>query len=127
MIPALQQFEGNIRRAHDLVGLARAVTASTSPVLDISEILRSSLVGAVSALDHYVHATVRALMIDVQEGRRVRSQHFEDFRVPLSVVEQAMSGAACEAWLGEEVRRQHAFLSFQHPERIAGRVAPCSR
>jgi hypothetical protein len=119
MITPVGQCEANIRRARELLGLARVVGASTTPVLDVSEILRSALVGVVSALDHYVHAIVRELMVDVQNGSRGRSTHFDDFKVPLSVVQQALVGMSCDVWLGEEVRRQHTFMSFQHPDRIS--------
>ncbi|MEY3827430.1 MAG: hypothetical protein RLZZ148_2249, partial [Cyanobacteriota bacterium] len=55
MQSALDQFYISIQRVRDLIALYHSLTAQTTSAVDLSDILRSALVLAVSALDYYIH------------------------------------------------------------------------
>lgn len=65
----LGQFELDIARARDLVGLGQGYQSITHGVVDSSDIYRASLVQAVAALDHYIHGVVLDRAVDILLGR----------------------------------------------------------
>jgi hypothetical protein len=67
--PRLAQFERDVLRARDLVGLGQSYQAITHGVVDSSDILRASLVQAIAALDHYFHGVVLDRAVDILLGR----------------------------------------------------------
>lgn len=122
MTAARTQFDANIAQARDLVGIAVAIDAATTPALDTSDLLRFALVSLVSALDQYVHEVVRELMVQTALGLRVATDAFGRFNVSTDVALRAGQGDPPATWMDEEVRRQHGHLSFQHPDKIADAV-----
>jgi hypothetical protein len=122
MSRALAQFELNLDQARDLVGLAVAIDANTSDVLDTSDVLRSAIVATVSALDHYVHEVVRELMVATAVGQRPATDAFRRFEVSTDAALAAARGDPPQKWMDEEVRRQHGHLSFQQPEKVADAI-----
>jgi len=116
---ALTHFEENIERIRLLHGVYAAVKHSTTPVLDVSDVLRAELVLVVSALDCYVHEVVRGGMLDVFQGNRPETEKFKQFDVSLNCVKQAFLGPDDFSWLEQEVIRRHSFRSFQQTEKVA--------
>lgn len=121
MTPAISQLEQNLARARSLGGLFEALDRLTTPAIEASDILRSQIVMAVSALDHFVHEVTLAGMLEIYEGRRDPTQAYQMFNIPL---EAALSGikAHGSTWFESIVREKHSILSFQHPERIADAI-----
>lgn len=113
---ALQQFSRNIARARDLVGLSITLSAQTTAILDTTDLLRSALVLAVSALDHFVHELARVGMIEIAKGDRAPTGAYSRFQVKLGSV--GAIDADC-AWLDSEIREKHGWLAFQQPDKIA--------
>ena len=70
MQSALDQFYISIQRVRDLIALHNSLTAQTTSAVDLSDILRSALVLAVSALDYYIHEVVRIGMLEIHRGQR---------------------------------------------------------
>lgn len=70
MQSALDQFYISIQRVRDLIALYHSLTAQTTSAVDVSDILRSALVLAVSALDYYIHEVVRIGMLEIHRGQR---------------------------------------------------------
>lgn len=112
-------FQQNIGYARSLLGLATAISASTSSALDVSDLLRAGLVQGVSALDHYVHGVARDGMMETFRGARTPTLSYETFAIPMSVVAVALSAPPSDAWLEGEIVRQHALRSFQKSEKVA--------
>lgn len=119
MTRAFVQFEQNIAHATEVVGLSTAIDASTTSAVNTDELLRFSLVGAVSALDYYVHQLVRELMIEIARGARSTTPAFLAFEISMSAALQVARGDPPELWMDQEVQRQHGHLSFQQPDKIA--------
>lgn len=116
------QFTENLRRARELGSLATAVEAMTTPAIDVSDLLRSQIVLAVSALDHFVHELVRLGMIEIAQGARAKTDGYLCFQMPVTAIESALSGIPHTIWVGETVREKHAWQSFQNPDKIADAI-----
>jgi len=122
MSASLDQFRDNIGRVRDLVGVHRALKPSVTLAVDLSDLLRSGLVLAVSAFDHFIHEIVRVGMVDAFAGRRRTTAAFMNFQVSTSSVKQALSQPAATDWLDAEIRRRHGYRSFQHSAHVADAV-----
>ena len=115
-------FRVNVSRSRGLASIARAITAQTTGALDTSDILRASLMMAVSSLDYFIHAIVRVGMREAYRAERVRTPAFLRFQVTLEAILQASSEGDSEAWLDQQIRDSHGHQSFQTPESIADAV-----
>jgi hypothetical protein len=122
MQKVLQQFKANVVGAEELGRLGAAVSQLTTSAVDVSDIFRAQIVLAVSALDHFVHELTRVGMMEASAGRRLKTDAFSRFQIPLSAVELALSGQSHDDWLGEAIRERHSWLSFQFPDKIADAV-----
>jgi hypothetical protein len=118
-VPPLSQFELNLARARHLVELYQSLAKLITPAIDISDLLRASLVLGVSALDHFVHEYVRTEMLDVFDGHKPPTDAYHAFAVPMRAVNTALTAPAANAWLDEAIREAHGWRSFQHPDKIA--------
>jgi len=102
------------------------MTASLTSAVDISDILRAGHVLSVSALDSFVHELVRAALMDIYDGRRADVPGYSRLRVNLGnfVGHGAISTARSN--IESDIRAQHGYLAFQHPDRIADAVRSVS-
>ncbi len=119
---ALDQFSENLNRARSLAGLANSLSNLITGAVDLTDLLRASLVLAVSALDQFVHEYVRLGMLETNRGVRPTTDAFLKFRVSLSAVQNALADTSRDVWLDQEIRNAHSWTSFQHPEKIADAV-----
>ncbi len=119
MPTAIDQFRINIARVRNLGSIVDALNSQTTQVLDLSDVLRAELVLAVSALDQFIHETVRLGMVNAYRGRRTRTQRFLRFEAPLEIILQGADEDAVEQWLDDFIRTRHGYRSFQTPERIS--------
>ncbi len=122
MRAALDQFNQNLERARNLANLAESLSKLTTDAIDVSDILRASLVLSVSALDHFVHEFVRLGMLEVHRSRRHTSEAHLSFKIPMSAVRVAITDTSQDDWLDQAIRDAHSWVSFQHPDRIADAV-----
>ena len=122
MQASLDLFLANANRSRDLANVARAISAQTTAVLDTTDILRASLMMAVSSLDYFIHAIVRIGMLEAYRAERTRTPAFLRFEVTLEGILQVYSGADSEVWLDQQIRTRHGHQSFQMPESIAEAV-----
>lgn len=119
MQTAIDQFRTNISRVRNLGAIFETLDFQTTPVLDLSDLLRAELVLAVSALDHFIHELVRLGMLEAYRGNRPRTGRFLGFQVSL---ESALTGIANnteEQWIDSEIRTRNGYRSFQEPEKIS--------
>jgi hypothetical protein len=113
------RFEQNVDRATDLVAIFRSVDRLTSPAVDLSDLLRSALVHAVSALDHLVHQRVVELAIEIYNGQRAPTQSFNSLSIPLETALTHGGYVSSHAWFEEFLRDHLSWQSFQDPKRIS--------
>ena len=91
MQAAFDQFCENLAHARNLVGLPLSLSNLTTTAVDLSDILRASLVLAVSALDHFVHEFVRLGMLEVHRGNRPTTDAYLSFRVTMAAAREAIA------------------------------------
>ncbi len=118
----LNLFRENIRRSRDFIALFRTLDVQTTGALDVSDILRSSLVMSVSALDLFIHEVVEIGMLEAYKGERVKTPAFLRFQVTLQSVLQASSEPDSVGWLEDQIKDRQGHQSFQMPESIADAV-----
>ena len=116
---AIDLFRENIRRSRDLAAIFRTMNAQTTGAFDVSDVLRASLVTAVSTMDHYIHELVRLGMLEAYRGVRTRTPAFFRFQVALEKVLPTSSDFDPAAGLETQIRERHGHQSFQTPDSIA--------
>jgi hypothetical protein len=123
MQPAIDLFRISIARVRDLIAVHNSLKAQASSVLDLSDILRASLVLAVSALDYYIHEVVRIGMLEIHRGQRPEPPAFSGFQISLGNARAGINaGQNIDSWLEDEIRQRHSYKSFQQPNAIADAV-----
>jgi hypothetical protein len=121
----LKYFEDLWARVEVLPAIHGFIASRGAAVLQPDEILRAAWVARVSALDLYVHELVAQRMRRIFEGSLPPGAAFASFKIPADVlvrIRAATSAAQASAAFDLEVRRQHGFLSFQDPIKIADAV-----
>ncbi|NEP55096.1 MAG: hypothetical protein F6K65_42460, partial [Moorea sp. SIO3C2] len=83
MQSALDQFHISIRRVRDLIAVHNSVKAQSTSALDLSDILRATLVLSISALDYYIHDVVRLDMLAIYRVTRSEPPAFSRFQISL--------------------------------------------
>lgn len=119
MQQTLVQFQANIERVHHLSAIFQVVQGMTTSIIDLSDILRAEVVLSVSVLDHFVHELVLVGMLEIYQGRRLPSNGYQKYRVPLSQSQGSVGHSQHPQWLEDLIRDDHGWKSFQHPDKIA--------
>ena len=122
MQAAIDQFRVNIARVRNLGVIHNTLNVQTTAAIDLSDILRSELVMAISALDHCIHEIVRLGMLEVYRGTRPETSAFLRFQISLESVRQAVSDPTSDDWLKNEIRERHGWRSFQQADHIADAI-----
>ncbi len=122
MLSAHNLFVANIVRARDLRALYVNLKASTASALDLTDILRASIVTAVSAFDTLIHEITRIGMLESYLGTRPKTDAFGRFSIPMNIVHLGVTTAGSITWFEDEIRRQHGYLTFQHPDKVADAI-----
>jgi RiboL-PSP-HEPN len=122
MKSAHNQLLANLTRARDLRALYVTLKATTAPALDLTDILRAAVVSAVSAFDTFIHEISRIGMVEIYQNARPRTDAFGRFTVLMDNVLLVVTTPGSTQWLEDEVRRQHSWLSFQHPDKVADAI-----
>jgi hypothetical protein len=120
MLSAIEIFRENILRVRSLGGIAGALTSMTTAAVDCSDLLRAQIVLTLSAFDHYVHEVTRLGMLEIFDGKRVPSGAYLRFKISLDnfSADNKFERQALES----EIRIQHGFLPYQHPEKVADAI-----
>jgi RiboL-PSP-HEPN len=122
MLSALDQFRISIARVRDLISIHNSVKAQSTPALDLSDLLRSSLVLSVSALDYYVHEVVTLGMLEIYQGKRSEpSPPSNSFKSTFSRFQVSLGGARQErliamdiaSWLENEIQKNQGISFLQ--------------
>lgn len=87
--------------------------------MNFSDLLRWQWGLSVSALDRYVHDIVRIGMLEIFEGRRNPTAKYKSFCIELKNFNNIIESPIPVIEFEKEVIRQHSFLAFQYPDKIA--------
>ena len=118
MTNALNEFQALINQTSTTKGLYSYISKQVAPV-DASDLLRWEWVLAVSALDKYIHDVVRIGMVEEFLNRRPKTRKFNTFRIEISTYSNLCRSSSPEIEFEKEIRRQHSFMSIQHPEKLS--------
>ena len=118
MTNALRLFNALIDQTAIPKGLFCFITDQKVPV-DASDLLRWEWVLAVSALDKYIHDIVRIGMIEEFLGTRPKTNKYNTFRIDMSKFTDLSTSLAPELEFENEIKRQHGYQAFQHPDKLA--------
>jgi hypothetical protein len=122
MTKAFQQFKINIDGLHNLTIVYEAFVGKLGP-LDISDILRSQIVLAVSTLDCYFHDLLEESMLFIFENKNFSSNNaFRNFPISMDALHQISSSAIMaekKFFLSKEIKRRNGYKSFQDPKNIS--------
>lgn len=122
MTDATTSFNALIKQSNISKGLFNYLSIQKVPV-DFSDLLRWQWVLSVSALDKYVHDVVRIGMVEAFEGRRVQTSKFKTFRIEMKEFINISTSTVPSIDFEKEIIRQHSFLAFQFPDKIADALA----
>ncbi|CAD5962573.1 hypothetical protein PCC9214_03284 [Planktothrix tepida] len=131
MQSAIDQFRISISRVRDLIALHNSIKVQATNVLDVSDILRSALVLAVSALDYYVHEVVTLGMLEIYRSQRpepratanTNQSAFARFQISLGTARQdRILALDIESWLEDEVQQMQGEEFLQQPQTLANLI-----
>jgi hypothetical protein len=122
MHEAQKRFGANIGRARDLRALFLNLKVSTAGTLDLTDILRASIVSAVSAFDTFIHEIARIGMVEIFQKARPQTDAFSRFSISMESVLLVVATPTDTKWLEDEIRKQHSWLSFQQPDKVADAI-----
>ena len=128
MQQAFNQFKNNIQSTKELDALYNHLVLEMKLPIDLSDILRSQLIYAVSALDKLIHELVRIGMLQSFLGQRTKTLKFNGFTISLetySKIQQLSQSTETlqlegpEYFFEQEIIIKHKHLSFQDPDKIS--------
>jgi len=121
----LSEFDLNIARAREIVGLGESIVGLSGGRLDATDLYRSALVQAVASLDSYVHCVVLDLGVEILLGRR-NSGSASKLGFHLGIVSDLLDAPTL---IEREIRaRMHVAQrlsteTFQRPDAVAQALA----
>lgn len=125
MQTAINQFRANLQQIRDLHTLYQQLVSQG--LTNLSDLLRSEHVYAVSALDKLMHELIRIGMLQIFDGSRLTTAKFQNFTISMETF-VAMQQINTQINLQQtstidlfdrEIILRHKLLSFQEPEKIA--------
>lgn len=119
---AIQQFETNLDSLKQLGVIYLAFVDKVTQAISLDELLRAEFVLAVGALDCYVHDLVRIGMSGFFKAGKGESNAYLNFVVSLDFMKKlllASSGTDKLNLFEQEIRRLHAYKTFQMAENIS--------
>ncbi|MBH8563144.1 hypothetical protein I8748_13280 [Nostoc sp. CENA67] len=135
MQSALDQFRISIGRVRDLIALHNSIKVQATSALDVSDILRASLVLAVSALDYYIHEVVTLGMLEIHCGQRpepsppanTTQSAFSRFQISLSAARQErITAIDIASWLENEIQQNYGSTFIQQSHTISSLIPAIS-
>lgn len=117
MLRAITQFRNNVKLTRDQ-GQNASLVKQTTSLIDVSDIYRGQIVFAVSALDQFVHETIRTGMVEIANGIRPVTDAYNKFVLPIEQVQEAIVNQSFSDVLNAYVHKRHREHSFQSPDNI---------
>ena len=116
---ARERFESSMTEAKDLLGLFRALKEIVVATLDLSDILRASLVFGVGALDSYVHTKLVDELVD-RSGKNppVLTNRALGLNIRLETFLSTVNSGSLEEQVRKLVTEVLSWQTFQRSERI---------
>lgn len=121
----LSEFQGDIARARDLVGLGQAIGNMTNGLVDATDLYRAALVQGVAAWDRYMHGLVLDRAVEIMLGRLAAGAPSK-IGLPLGAVATLMNAPnaaarelAARSYFAERLAKE----TYQRPDDVAAALA----
>lgn len=121
----LTQFNADIGRARDLVGMGQSIGQLTHGRVDSSDVYRASLVQAVASLDHYFHGVVLDRATDILLGR-LPGGSATKVGLPFKAIGDILNAATpveAELVARSNLAQRLSLETFQRPDDIGAALA----
>ncbi len=119
---AIKQFNINIETVRHLGEIHSIFTTQLTQAVDLSDILRSQIVFAVSALDCFIHDLVRMGMSEIFQKGENYPNSFQNYGISIQVVKRILDASTPNErkfYFEKEIRRLHGYRTFQSSENIS--------
>ena len=110
---SIDLFEINIMHVKNLGGLYISLSYETSPILDLSDLLRAQLVMGVSALDSFIHSLIEYGMIEIYQKKRMPTNGYDKFIKSFENISPKLINSYGVPWFKEEIKKKYGHISFQ--------------
>ncbi|SRR6266851_5348295 len=121
----LGDFEGDIARARDLVGLGQAIGNMTNGIVDATDLYRAALVQGVAAWDRYMHGVVLDRAVEIMLGRLAAGAQSK-IGLPIGAVAVLMNAPnaatrelSARSYFAERLARE----TYQRPDDVSAALA----
>lgn len=118
----IENFNQNIIKVKENLSIYQIMSSSISKALDLTDILRMSLVFAISALDCYVHDLVVAKALWIIKNASTPPLRFDKLKTGyvllFNVHTNGRVDRSYEA-IESSLRKSLSWQSFQHPDKIS--------
>lgn len=119
MLTAFNKFLMLIERNRQLADSIYLLKSQVTVTFDLSDVYRTQVVSAFSALDFLIHEIVRIGILEQFEGKRAKTAEYEDFFNKLNMPENLSTFDEKRVWLETEIVRIHSWKSFQQSRKIS--------
>ena len=126
MLTAKNRFIKNISRIRNTYDLYNHLNKELKfPSQHLGDLIRSDLVFLVSALDRFIHDSVRIGMIKSFQGHRPKTNAYLNFSIPLSQVDTMINSSVMppELIFEQQILNNHKHLAFQDPDKISNALS----
>lgn len=107
-------------RNRQLVDSVHLLKSKITVDIDFSDIYRTQVVAALSALDFFVHEVVKIGILEQFDGKRAKTAWYNDFISQLVFPEDLATFAERRHWVNEKIVEIHSWKSFQCSDKISG-------
>lgn len=118
MQTAFRKFLMLIERNRQLASSVHLLKAQITVRIDFSDVYRTQVVAAFSALDFLVHETVKIGILEQFDGKREKSAGYINFISNLNMPAN-LSREEQRSWLEAEISKIHSWKSFQQSKKIS--------
>jgi hypothetical protein len=115
-------FDENIQRARAMCDIFIVFKKSTTPALDLTDLLRAAVVQSVSAFDHLIHELIRIGVGQIINALRPVTPAYLKLRLPLQTLMMLIQNPMDIGPLDQEVRTYYSWQTFQRPDKVADAI-----
>jgi hypothetical protein len=123
MLRAKTRFDDSFKRIRNQDSIYKHLVSTLHfPEKDISDMLRSEVVYAVSSFDRFIHDIVKQGMVDIFMGNRPITSAYSNFSISLNQLQAIRIAGSIpppQSIFEDIIIEKHKHLSFQEPNKVS--------
>lgn len=123
MLRAKTRFDDSFKRIRNQDSIYKHLVSTLHfPEKDISDMLRSEVVYAVSSFDRFIHDIVKQGMVDIFMGNRPITGSYSNFSISLNQLQSIRIAGSIpppQSIFENIIIEKHKHLSFQEPNKVS--------